>query len=120
MPTDPRIIYMDRIPPYGPDAFMPNGQREHVPRIRPYRDATQARELYVLRQLAVSLVHPGRVIDDLSNREFLVKAGIFQGVEPCALAALTGNFGPSTSRAGTPYSPRASRVTGCTSSSRAR
>ncbi len=38
MPTDPRVIYVDRIPPYGSDAFMFNEQRMHVPRMRPYRE----------------------------------------------------------------------------------
>ena len=96
MPTDPRMIYMDRIPPYGSDAFMFNEQRAHVPRMRPYREATQAREYYVPQPLPVSPDYPGNDVDDRINREVLVKAGIFQGVEPSAVAALTRQLQPVT------------------------
>jgi CRP/FNR family transcriptional regulator, cyclic AMP receptor protein len=96
MPTDPRMIYMDRIPPYGSDAFMFNEQRTHVPRMRPYREATQAREYYVPQPQPVSPDYAGNDVDDRINREVLVKAGIFQGVEPSAVAALTRQLQPVT------------------------
>jgi CRP/FNR family cyclic AMP-dependent transcriptional regulator len=94
MPTDPRVTYVDRIPPYGSDAFMFNEQRMHVPRMRPYREVTQAREYYVPQPLPVSPEYPD--VDDRINREVLVRAGIFQGVEPSAVTALTRQLQPVT------------------------
>jgi CRP-like cAMP-binding protein len=90
------MIYMDRIPPYGSDAFMFNEQRTHVPRMRPYREATQAREYYVPQPHPVSPEYRDTDVDDRINREVLVKAGIFQGVEPSAVAALTRQLQPVT------------------------
>ena len=48
--------------------------------------------------------------------EILARAGIFQGVDPAAAAALTKQLQPVDFPRGTPSSPRASRATGYTSS----
>ncbi|EUA03013.1 transcriptional regulator, Crp/Fnr family protein [Mycobacterium kansasii 824] len=52
--------------------------------------------------------------------EILARAGIFQGVEPSAVAALTKQLQPVDFPADTRFSLKVSRAIGCTSSSRAR
>jgi CRP/FNR family transcriptional regulator, cyclic AMP receptor protein len=96
MPTDPKMIYMDRIPPYGSDGFLFDEQRVPVPRMKPYREATQAREYYVPQPQRHSPEYPEIDANERRNREILVRAGIFQGVEPSAVAALTKQLQPVT------------------------
>jgi len=80
MPIDPTVMDMDRISRHGPDSGLLHAQRPAGPKVKHHQDTRPE--------------HPGRVIDDRHNREILVKAGIFQGVEPSALSALTEQLQP--------------------------
>ncbi|MDT5104936.1 MAG: family transcriptional regulator, cyclic receptor protein [Mycobacterium sp.] len=80
MPTDPTVMDMDRISRHGPDSGLLHAQRPAGPKVKHHQDTRPE--------------HQDRVIDDRHNREILVNAGIFQGVEPSALPALTEQLQP--------------------------
>jgi CRP/FNR family cyclic AMP-dependent transcriptional regulator len=105
MPTDPTVMDMDRISRHGPDSSLLHAQRPAVPKMKHHQDTRQstgtaacngseAPERDGLRRQAEPPEHPDGVIDDRPNREIVVKAGIFQGVDPSALTALTEQLRP--------------------------
>jgi CRP-like cAMP-binding protein len=93
---------MDRISRHGPDSGLLHAQRPAGPKVKHHQDTRQStgtaacigwetQEREGLGLQAGLPAHQDRAID---NREILVKAGIFQGVEPSALSALTEQLQP--------------------------
>jgi CRP/FNR family cyclic AMP-dependent transcriptional regulator len=106
MPTDPGVIDIDRMPRGGPDDSWLDARRAPVPKMKPYRNASQtagaagsdgskAQELGDLRLPTDWLEYLDRDdADDRVKREILARAGMFQGVEPSAVSALTKQLHP--------------------------
>jgi CRP/FNR family cyclic AMP-dependent transcriptional regulator len=101
MPNDPGVIDIDRTPRGDPNASWLDAQRGAVPEMKPYRNASQkaggaepdglkSQELGELRLPTDWLEYLERDgVDDRTKRETLARAGMFQGVEPSAVSALT-------------------------------
>jgi CRP/FNR family cyclic AMP-dependent transcriptional regulator len=104
MPTDPAVIDIDRNPRRDPNASWLDAQRAAIPRMKPYRDASQSAGAAASRgvktepdELRLEKGSPGspdRGVDDRDKREILVRAGLFQAVEPSAASALTKQLQP--------------------------
>jgi CRP-like cAMP-binding protein len=104
MPTEPAVIDIDRMPRPGPDASWLAAQPVAVPKMTPYRHPSQsaggtgsnganAPELGDRRPDRPEYPDPGDV-EDRARREILVRAAMFQGVEPSAVSALTKQLHP--------------------------
>jgi CRP-like cAMP-binding protein len=105
MPTDPGVIDIDQMRG-GPNAAWLNAQRAAVPAMTPYQNPSQtagaggsddskAQELDG-RRLPTDwpkYLHRDDV-DERAKREILVRAGLFQGVEPSAVSVLTKQLQP--------------------------
>jgi CRP/FNR family cyclic AMP-dependent transcriptional regulator len=105
MPTDPIVMGMDRISRHGPGLVPSHAQPPAVPKVKHHQDTRQstgttacndseAQEHDGPRRQADPPEQPDRVIDDWRSREVLVRAGIFQGVEPSAVSAFTDQLRP--------------------------
>jgi CRP/FNR family transcriptional regulator, cyclic AMP receptor protein len=104
MPTDPAVIDIARMP--RANASWLAARRVGVPKMKPYRDAGQsggaggsngstAQELCDLRLPTGCPEYLDRGgVDDRVAREILVRAALFQGVEPSGVSALTKQLLP--------------------------
>jgi CRP/FNR family cyclic AMP-dependent transcriptional regulator len=105
MPAHPGVIDIDQIRG-GPDDSSEDARRAAVPKMTPYQNASQtagfagsddtkAQELHDRRLLTDWPECVGRDdVDERAKREILARAGLFQGVEPSAVAALTKQLEP--------------------------
>jgi CRP-like cAMP-binding protein len=105
MPAHPGVIDIDQIRG-GPDDSSEDARRPAVPKMMPYQNArqtagfaggddTKAQELDGRRPPThwPACGDPDDV-DERAKREILARAGLFQGVEPSAVAALTKQLQP--------------------------
>src|SRR5258708_5472577 len=105
MPAHPGVIDIDQIR-CGPDDSSEDARRAAVPKMTPYQNASQTagfagsddtkaqeRDDRRLPTDWSECVDPDDV-DERAKREILVRAGLFQGVEPSAVAALTKQLQP--------------------------
>jgi CRP-like cAMP-binding protein len=94
MRTELRLIGVDEIRRRTPDAFRLDEQCASVPKMKPYRAARQVRECDDPRPPADSAACPASGVCDRHSWEVLVRAGIFHGVDPSAVTALTEQLQP--------------------------
>jgi CRP/FNR family cyclic AMP-dependent transcriptional regulator len=95
MPKDPRLMDGDRIPPCGPGVSLLDEQQVSS-WMKPYPDdaAAQVHEPDGIQVQSGSPPGLDSCVEDRHNRDILVRAGIFQGVEPSAVCALTRQLQP--------------------------
>jgi CRP/FNR family transcriptional regulator, cyclic AMP receptor protein len=77
MPNDPTVMDIDRISRHGLDSRLLHAQRPAVPKVKQHQDTKQSSDT-----------------DDRHYQAILANAGIFQGLEPSALSALTEQLQP--------------------------
>lgn len=94
MPSELRLIDMGQIPRRVPSACTLDDQCATVTKMKPYRDTSQVQECDDPTLPADSATFSASGVDDRRNWEILVRAGIFQGVEPSAVTALSEQLRP--------------------------
>ena len=105
MPAHPGVIDIDQIRG-GPDDSSENARRPAVPKMTPYQNASQTAGFAGSDDTKAQELDDRRLptdwpecvdtddVDERAKREILARAGLFQGVEPSAVAALTKQLQP--------------------------
>jgi CRP/FNR family cyclic AMP-dependent transcriptional regulator len=105
MPAHPGVIDIDQIRG-GPDDSSENARRPAVPKMTPYQNASQTAGFAGSDDTKAQELDGRRLptdwpecvdtddVDERAKQEILARAGLFQGVEPSAVAALTEQLQP--------------------------